>query len=379
MEMVKVEQINPDSRKDVNRYIDIQFKLYKDVPQWVPPILIDRRAQFNKKKHPFFEHSDADFFIATKDGEDAACIAALENRPYNQYQNKKQASFYLFDTIDDQEVAEAIFERVFDWARARGLKQLVGPKGFGPLDGYGIQTSGYEHRQMMTMMAYNFPYYPSLMENMGFRTEVDFLSCYFNIENLKRTFPERINRIADRVLARGTFEVKKFKNKRELASWGRRIGEAYNKAFVNNWEYYPLSDSEIDFVVENILLIADPKLFKIILHDGDIVGFLFSFKDISAALQRHGGRLFPFGFIDLLLELNRTEWISFNGTGILPEFQGRGGNAVMYSEMAKSVEGYPFVHGDMPQVAETTWEMRQDLVNLGGTPYKNHRVYVIDL
>jgi hypothetical protein len=377
--MIQVEQINPDSRKEVQRFIDIQFKLYKDVPQWVPPILIDRRAQFNKKKHPFFEHSDADFFIASKNGEDVACIAALENKPYNQYQNKNQASFYLFDCIDDQEVAKAIFNRVFEWAKARGLDQVVGPKGFGPLDGYGIQTSGYEHRQMMTMMGYNYPYYPTLMENMGFRTEVDFLSCYFDVSNIMETLPPRIFSIADRVLARGSFKVKRFKNKRELANWGRRIGEAYNKAFVNNWEYYPLSDKEIDFVVENILVIADPKLFKIILHEDEIVGFLFSFKDISAALQRNGGKLFPFGIIDLMLELRRTEWISFNGTGVLPEFQGRGGNAIMYSEMAKSVAEFDFIHGDMPQVAETTWTMRQDLKNLGGEAYKNHRVYIIDL
>jgi hypothetical protein len=377
--MIQVEKINPASKKDVQRYIDIQYKLYEDHPQWVPPILIDRRAQFNKKKHPFFEHSDADFFIATKDGEDVGCIAALENKPYNEYQNKRQASFYLFDCIDDQEVANALFESAFEWARARGLNQLVGPKGFGPLDGYGIQTSGYEHRQMMTMMGYNYPYYPTLMDNLGFRTEVDFLSCYFDVGNIRETFPERIHRIADRVVQRGTFKVKRFKNKRELAKWGRRIGEAYNKAFVNNWEYYPLSDKEIDFVVENILVIADPKLFKIIMHEDDIVGFLFSFKDISAALQRNGGKLFPFGIIDLMLELRRTEWISFNGTGILPEFQGRGGNAIMYSEMAKSMDEYPFIHGDMPQVAETTWEMRQDLENLGGVPYKNHRVYIIDL
>ena len=377
--MIKVEKINPANKKDVQRFINIQFKLYKDCEQWVPPILIDRRAQFNKKKHPFYEHSDADFFIATKDGEDVACIAALENKVFNEYQGKNQASFYLFDSINDQEVANAIFNEVFEWARARGLNQVVGPKGFGPLDGYGIQTKGFEHRQMMTMMGYNYDYYPTLMENMGFRKEVDFLSAYFDVGHIKEVFPERIHRIAERIQERGTLSVKRFKNKKELEEWGQRIGEAYNKAFVNNWEYYPLSPKEIDFVVDNILVIADPKLFKIITAKDEIVGFLFSFKDISKALQRSGGKLFPLGVFYLLLELRKTEWISFNGTGILPEYRGIGGNALMYSEMAKSMNEYPFIHGDMPQVAETTKEMRADLENLGGVPYKNHRVYVIDL
>ncbi|MCB2179709.1 hypothetical protein KQH54_01155 [bacterium] len=377
--MINVEQIDPADRKQVKRFIAIQYNLYKDCPQWVPPILIDRRAQFNKKKHPFYEHSDADFFIATKDGEDVGCIAALENKVFNKHRNKKVATFYLFDTINDQEVADALFDRVFEWARERGLNQVIGPKGFGPLDGYGIQTKGFEHRQMMTMMQYNYDYYPTMMENLGFRKEVDFLSDYFDIGKVKELFPERIHRIAERVQQRGTLQVKRFKDKKELASWGRKIGEAYNKAFVNNWEYYPLSDNEIDFVVENILVIADPKLMKIITHDDEVVGFLFSFKDISQALQRNKGRMFPFGFIQILLELRKTEWISFNGAGILPEFQGIGGNALMYSEMAKSMDEYPFVHGDLPQVAETTKEMRADLENIGGVPYKNHRVYVIDL
>ena len=377
--MVTVEMIDTGDRKQVKRYINIQYKLYQDCPQWVPPILIDRRDQLNKSKHPFYEHSEADFFIAVKDKEDVGCIAALVNKPYNQYQNKKQASFYLFDTIDDQEVANALFEAVFDWARERGLEQVVGPKGFGPLDGYGLQTEGFEHRQMMTMMHYNYDYYPGMMEKIGFRKEVDFLSCYFEIARLNELFPERIHRIADRVQQRGTLKVKQFESKKELASWGRRIGEAYNNAFVNNWEYYPLSEREIDFVVENILVIADPKLFKVITHDDEVVGFLFSFKDISKALQRNKGNMFPFGFLHILWELRRTEWISFNGTGVLPKYQGIGGNALMYSEMAKSMNEYDFKHGDLPQVAETTKEMRADLENLGGIPYKNHRVYIIDI
>ncbi|MGD8458591.1 MAG: hypothetical protein PVF83_19615 [Anaerolineales bacterium] len=377
--MITVEKIDPGDKKQVKRYIQIEYKLYENHPNWVPPILIDRRMQFNKKKHPFYEHSDADFFIAVKDGEDAGCIAVLENTRYNDYQNKKQAGFYLFDTIEDLEVAKALFDKAAEWAKARGLNQIVGPKGFGPLDGYGILSKGFEHRQMMTMMKYNYPYYPEFMESLGFRTEVDFLCCYFDLRKVREMFPQRIHDIAKRVQERGTLRVKYFKNKRELTKWGLRVGQAYNKAFVNNWEYYPLTDREIDFVVENILVIADPKLMKIILHGDEVVGFLFSFKDISEGLQKNKGKLFPFGFIHLLWAVRTTKWISFNGTGILPEFRGRGGNALLYSEMAKSIEEYPFEHGDMPQVAETTWEMRQDLKNLGGTPYKNHRVYIKDI
>src|SRR5260221_1485617 len=120
----------------------------------------------------------------------------------------------------------------------------------------------------------------------------------------------------------------RFKNKKELVSWAARIGKAYNNAFVNNWEYYPLTQREIDFVVSNIMTIADHRLIKVIIHGDDVVGFLFAFHDVSTALQRAKGRLFPLGLLDILLELKRTNTVSVNGMGILPQFQRHGGNAM---------------------------------------------------
>jgi hypothetical protein len=111
------------------------------------------------------------------------------------------------------------------------------------------------------------------------------------------------------------------------------------------------------------------------MHEDDVVGFLFAFPDLSAAIQRQRGRLFPFGIIDLLLEYRRTKWVILNGAGILPQFQGRGGNALLYSEMEKTIKSTDFVHADLTQIAESAVQMRRDLENLGGIPYKNHRVY----
>jgi len=375
--MLTVHQIDTSNKSDARRFVEFPYRLYRHCPQWVPPLYIDAYMFLNRKKHPFYEHSDADFFIALRDGEVVGRIAALENKTSNRYHHKKQAQFYLFDTIEDQEVAADLFERVFAWARARGLNQVVGPKGFGPLDGYGLQVEGFEHRQVMTMMNYNYAYYARLVEALGFRKEVDFVSCYLNRDTFH--FPERVHSIAARVEKRGALQVKRFRNKKELVAWSPRIGKTYNEAFVNNWEYYPLSQHEIDFVVQNIMVIADPRLIKIITHSEDIVGFLFAFPDVSAALQRARGRLFPFGLIDLLLEVRRTKWVALNGAGVLPEFQGRGGNALMYSETEKTLRDYQFEHGDLTQVAESAWEMRRDLENIGGTRYKNHRVYIKDI
>ena len=375
--MVSVHKVDTGSRAQVHRFVELPFRLYKNHSQWVPPLLGDARLMLDRRRHPFYEHSDADFFLAIRDGRDVGRIAALENRRYNAHHGKRRAQFYLFDCFDDEEAAHQLFGRVFEWARERGLDEVVGPKGFSALDGYGMLVEGFEHRQMMTMMNYNYAYYPRLAEVAGFVKEVDFVSCYLDASTYH--LPERIHRVADRVRQHGGLTVTRFTSKRALKAWAKRIGAAYNQAFTQNWEYYPLTEREIAFLVQNLTLVAQPRLIKIITHESEVVGFLFGFPDVSAALQRMRGHLFPLGILDLLRELRRTRWIAFNGGGILPEYQGRGGNALLYSEMEKTVREFGFLRADLTQIAETAVQMRRDLENIGARPYKNHRVYRRDL
>ena len=372
--MLTIEKVDTDNKTQVKRFVELPYRLYKDCPQWVPPLYVDAYMYLDRKKHPFHEHSDVDFFLAVRDGRDAGRIAAIENKPFNQYHQTKKTDFFLFECENDLEAATCLFNTVFDWAKARGLNIAIGPKGMGPLDGYGILVLGHEHRQTMTMLNYNYPYYQQLLEAQGFEKEVEFVSCYLPADSFN--IPERVERITKRVMERGDLWVKKFKNKRELVQWAPQIGHAYNKAFIENWEYYPFTEGEIKFVVDNIFMVADYRLIKVIMHQDDIVGFLFAFPDVSAAMQRAKGRLFPFGIIDLLLEMKRTKTISVNGMGILPEFQGKGGNALLYYEMGKTILGFKkFEHVEMTQVAETTRQMRADLKNLNGVEYKINRVY----
>ena len=371
--MFTIEKVDTANRAQIRRFIKVPFRLYKQHPQWVPPIRSDVALMLNRKKHPFYEHSTADFFIAVRDGQDIGRIAALENCNYNKHHDVRTAQFYLFDCEDDSEAAAALFQRVFEWARAHNLDTLVGPKGFSAFDGYGLLQKGFEHRQMMNMMNYNYPYYLRLVDEAGFEKEVDFVSHFVILEDLR--LPERLYRIAERAKRHHRLEVIRFKTKRELRQWAGKIGQAYNNAFVKNWEYVPLTEREISFVVDTIMLVANPKLIKIIAQDGNVVGFAFGWPDVSAAMQRCKGRLFPFGIADLLIEMRRTSRISGNGVGILPEFQGRGGNALLYSEMERTVGEFGFKYYEMTQIAETAVQMRKDLETLGGKPYKNHRVY----
>jgi len=375
--MTTILPIDLQSSHDVRRFLDLPYRLYRGHPLWVPPIRLDAATQLNPRKHPYYEHSEAEFFLATREGQDVGRIALLENKPYNRYHSKRQGQFYLFESIEDLEVARALFDVASERARERGLTQLVGPKGFGALDGYGMLVEGFEFRPAMTMMNYNPPYYPKFAEALGFRKEVDFVSCYLGAG--KFHLPDRVHRIAERAAARSGLAVKRFRSKKELMAWAPRIGRTYNQSFIHNWEYYPLSEREIQFLTDNLMTVADPRLIKIITHGDDVVGFVFAFPDVSAAIQRGKGRLLPWNLLDLLIEFKRTKWVALNGAGVLPEFQGRGGNALLYSEMEKTIREAGFQHADLTQVAESAVQMRHDLENVGGVRYKNHRVFIRDL
>lgn len=371
--MYTVEKIDTDNKKQVHQFVQFHYDLYKDCPQWVPPFYVDLKMMLNRQKHPFFEHSEADFFVVKNKEEIVGRICVMNNKPFNKYHETKQAQFTQIDFIEDQEVANKLFETAFDWARQRGLNRMVGTKGLSSFDGYGIQVEGFEHRQVMNMLAYNYAYYPKMVEALGFEKEVDFVSCYINTTDFQ--LDPRIHEISRRVQERGTFQVKNFKNKKEIKDWADRIGQAYNGTFVNNWEYYPLSQKEIEFLLDNLLTVIRPKLIKLITCDDRIVGFLIAFPDISAAMQRAKGHINPISLIDMMLEMDKTNWVALNGAGVLPEYHGRGGNALLYSEMEKTLKNSKFVHADLTQVAETTKMMRKDLENVGAKPYKNHRVY----
>jgi hypothetical protein len=371
--VLRIEKVDTSRRSQVRRFVDIAYRLYADYPNWVPPIRLDMNAMLNPRKHPFYEHSKADFFIAVRDGHDVGRIAALENTRYNEYHKTSEGQFYLFECVDDPEAAQALFDAACNWASNRGLTAVVGPKGLGPFDAYGFLVKGFEHRQTMTMLAYNPPYYVDMATRAGFKKEVDFITHI--IDAVGWELDQRIENVASRTKERSGLTIRTFNSKKEIKEWAERIARAYNNSFVDNWEYVPLTDAEIDFIVANIMVVVRPDLIKLITQGERIVGFLLAFPDISGGMQKAGGRLLPFGLVSLLRAMRTKEWVVANGIGILPEFQKRGGNALLYHEIVQTFKAAGFRRYEMTQIAESAVKMRSDLVKIGGVPHKNHRVY----
>jgi hypothetical protein len=373
--MLAIEPVDAQSRRDVRRFIELPYLLYSRDPKWVPPLRSDARAVLDRERHPFYEHSDASYFVAARAGQVVGRLGVLEHRPYNRVHATRHAAFTLFECEDDSDAACALFDAAFAWARARGLDRIVGPRGLGALDGYGVLVDGFDRPQLMTMTNYNPRWHPTLLERLGFAKEVDFVS--YELDRDTFVMPGVVRHAAAR--AESALRIVRYPTRRALVEAARRIGETYNRAFVDNWEYYPLTAREVDFVVDQVRPLADPRLMTFIAAGDDIVGFVLAFPDVSAALRSMRGRLTPWGIARLLRERSRATRVALNGAGILPEHQGRGGNALLYVQIERAVRQSQFQTAELPQVAETAVKMRADLERLGARPIKRHRVFAREL
>ena len=373
--MTTITQIDRSNRRDTRAFIRLPFEIYRNIPQWVPPLMPGERARF-KDDFSFFQYGDAAFFLARDDsGKPVGRLAVLEHRPWNEHHHYNDALLYLYEAIDDDGVAGQLFEAAEGWARQRGLTRLVGPKGFMAGDGLGLLIEGFDHRPAIGI-PYNPAYYVHHWTDIaGMDKAIDYLSAYIDRDSFE--YPDRIRRLASKIRERRNFRVPRFDSKQEIKAYAPQLQEAYNNAFTGLWSYTPLSDEQLQNIVDRLIFISDPPLMKLIFKDEELIGFQFAFPDISAAFQRHQGRLLPFGWLDILLEKKRTRWLNVNGNAILPAYQGTGANAVLYDEMLRAlVDNTQYQYADLVQVQETNANMLADLeqivpVNI----YKRHRVY----
>jgi len=365
-------QVDLANRKQVRDFLALPFRIYCDIPQWVPPLAMDERARLAPHRYPFYRHSVAAFFIAYENEQAIGRLAVLDNRLYNEFNHEKTAFFYLFECDDNLEAARGLFEAAFDWARSRGLGKIFGPKGFTALDGFGLLVKGFEHRPAFGL-PYNLSYYPVLIEAVGFEIAGENVSGYMSAE---ARFPERVHELSARIRARRGLTIARFRTRRELRAMLGGLKDLYNSALGGASDGTPITDEEVKALANQMLWFADPSLIKIVMKDDRPVGFLLAYPDLSAALQKTKGRLFPFGWLTILRELRTTDWININGAGMIEEYRGLGGTAILYSEMHKSVTENPrYRHAEVVQIGLENDRMQREMENFGIDFYKMHRIY----
>jgi hypothetical protein len=244
------------------------------------------------------------------------------------------------------------------------------------MDGFGLLVKGFELRPAFGL-PYNPAYYIPLIEAQGFQPHRDAVSGYLGADI---QFPPRIHELAERIASRRGLRIARYAKRSDLRALVPQLKELYNNALRGTAGNAPLTDDEVKALADQLLWFADPKLIKIVMKDDVPVGFLMAYPDVSAALQKTRGRLFPFGWWTLLRELRRTDWLNINGAGLIPEYRGSGGTAILYSEIFKSVvESGQFRHAEVVQIGVENENMQREMENFGVDFYKTHRTYVREL
>lgn len=367
---MQLHQLDTSRRHDVAQFVDFPFTLYRDCPQWTPPLRGDARRTLDRDRHPFYQHSTADFFIVESAGQTVGRLAMLENRRYNEFRGTRAAFFGYFDVVEDVAVARCLFDAGFAWARKRGLDSVVGPRGVIGVDG-SVLVEGFEQRAALAI-PYNYPYYDAFIQDAGFVKSTDLLSGYLPASHI---LPERMQEVAAKVKARRGFAIKTFASKAEIRQWLPRVMAVHQAAFSQTRSYYPPTPAEVEAIIDTVMAIVDPRLVKLVLKDDEIVGFILALPDVSAGLQRANGRLFPFGWVHILRDKRRTEWVNVSVVGLLPAYQGLGANVMLYAELADIIHRSQFAHVEVIQVDEQNVKSRSDMETIGVRWTKRHRHY----
>ncbi len=379
MPVMNIIQANLTNKNHLQDFLALPFSIYRDIPQWVTPLQMDERLRLNRGRFPYYRHSHAEFFLAYKrsspvdeETHPIGRLAVLDNRHYNEFNHESTAFFYLFECENNLEAATGLFHAGFEWARSRGLTKIIGPKGFTPLDGFGLLVKGFQHRPAFGL-PYNPAYYVDLIEAQGFAPAGESVSGYIGTDI---QFPGRIHELAERIAQRRGLKIARYKTRADLRALVPQLKKLYNDSLHGTTGNTPLNDEEVDSLANQLLWFADPKLIKIVMKNDEPVGFLFAYPDVSAALQKNKGKLLPFGWLTMLRELKRTDWLNINGAGLLPEYRGSGGTAILYSEIFKSVrESGQFKHAEVVQIGVENEAMQREMENFGIDFYKTHRTY----
>ncbi|HEX9974002.1 MAG TPA: GNAT family N-acetyltransferase, partial [bacterium] len=231
------------TRKDRNDFIMLPWKIYRDDPQWVPPLISQQKAQLDKKKHPFFEHSDADFFIAREGNETVGTIVAIINNRHNHVHQENVGFFGFFETVNDYQVAEQLLDTVMDWAKAKKLDYVRGPENYSQNEVAGLLVDGFNTPPVI-LMAHNLPYYQEFIERYGFTKAMD-LWAYCMDTNTE--IPERVVKIVERIKERSNITFRNI-NKKDLKNEIEKVKYVYNHAWEKNWGFVPSTDHEIDYI-----------------------------------------------------------------------------------------------------------------------------------
>jgi len=368
-----------ESKKDLKKFVKFPYKIFKDNKYWVPPLMLDDLEVFNKNKNPAYETADSKLFIAYRDGEPVGRIAGINSMIANKKYGTKNIRFGWFDSIDDQEVADALISAVEGWAKELGLNTITGPHGFTDLDPEGMLYEGFD--QLPTIAVYyNHPYYIKLMEKNGMEKEVDWVEFKAIIPSMDE-LPPKLLKIAERLKERSKIRILKFKSRKDLIkNWAEQIFDVLEEAFEELYGTVPLSKVQVAYYIKKYLSFVEKDLIQVAVNENDqVVGFILALPSLSRALQKAKGRLLPFGWFHLLRGLKQKELMDFYLAGIRKSNRGKGIDLMMILEMARAANELKFKMVESNPELETNTNIHGQWKYFEHTMHKKRRLFKKDI
>ena len=374
-DMSDIHIIKVENQKDLMRFIKFQWKIYNGDKYWVPPLIMDRKKLLNKRKNPFYQHSEADFFLAERDGELVGRIGAIKNDLHNKYHNDKVGFFGFFECVNDQEVANALFDTAKKWLKEQGLTEMRGPANPSSNDEYGMLLEGFDDEPRL-LMTYNPKYYLDLCENYGLKKAKDLYA--YKLEAEKVLSSEKMKRVSELAKKRAGMEIKQL-NMKEFNKELDKVKDVYNKAWAPNWGFIPMTEEEIDAMAKDLKPLVEPSLVLFGEIKGKTIGFALVMLDYNKIFKSMNGKLFPFGFLKLFTQKKKVRWVRIITLGIIPEYQKRGLDSTFYYEITSRAGKLGIKLGEASWVLEDNEMMNRGAQVMHGEIYKKYRMYEIEI
>jgi hypothetical protein len=368
-------QIVPLSRnsRDVMRFLKVSYRIYRDDPNWVAPLLMDLKKVFTDA-NPLFEHAVMQLWIATRSGQDVGRIACIIDRNHNHVSKEPAAFFGFFESVDDSAVSRRLFETVSGWTRQAGLQRLLGPMNPTSNDECGLLIEGFDSPPVI-MMTYNPRYYITLVEAAGFRKAKDLLAFHMDLAKIPM---DRLGRIATKIKQRNPNLVFRPVRRKTLQQDLAKIKEVYNAAWEDNWGFVPMTDAEVDFMAARLKPLLMEGLIWLAEVGAEPVAFLLAMPDYNIPLKPLQGRLLTpklLGFIPYLLGWKyppRTRVITL---GVKHAYRAKGLESAMLIEGLRVGMGVGVTESEASWILEDNVMMCRMLEAIGGRAYKTYRLY----
>lgn len=366
------------NRKELKEVVLFPFRLYRDDPNWVPPLIGERMQHYDPAHNPFFQHAEMQVFRALRNGETVGTIAAIADEMHLKVWGEPVGFFGLFECIEDDAVAAALFDAARRWLAERGREVMRGPMNLNINDECGMLVEGFDGPPVI-MMSYNPPYYPPMLEHYGFTKakdihayKVDIARYGPNLGNI----PEKIARVARIARERYGVTMRHVRLDR-LAEEVELIKPIYRQAWSKNWGAIPMTDAEFDYLAAALKPVVDPELTYIAFLDDQPIGVFLTLPDYCQVAQHLNGRLFPIGWAKYLWYKRKITGVRVLIMGVLEEHRLKGVESLFYQEGCRVAVRKGYRWAEFSWILEDNYRVIRDIETMGGRRYRTYRFYDI--